>query len=89
MIGEDFYTEFQAEITDPEYLAHKDFDNCTGRANAFAEKATRRAVKVLALAIAKHRADKHGEDVSLEMSALTAELAPEDVAVSLRSWWNH
>ena len=78
---------FQKEIADKDYLNHEDFNNSLDRAEAILEAAAETAKKMLAVSIAKHRKDKHGEDTEAEIDKYAEDLEPEQLEVSLQAWW--
>lgn len=88
IIAEEFQAVFDREVQDADFMPQGDFVSCQERANAMLGHATQRAAKVLAIAIAAHRQEKHSEDRSIEMESLTASVSDEDVSVGVRSWWN-
>lgn len=79
----------EREISEPGYLAQEDFGNCTERADAIIADASEKATQYLALAIAHHRKDKHGEDTSSEIAELEAVVGEElsEETVSAAGFW--
>lgn len=76
------------EIDEKDYLPQEDFESCMERAQAMIFDALPRVENMLALAIAIHRHDAHGEDTVEEVKITSEALAVEDVeAVSANIWW--
>lgn len=91
-IGERFIEDLEAiikkEIDDPGFLPQEDFSNCEMRALAMIRAAEERAIKMMTIAIAKHRMDDHKEDRQLEIDEASVGLEQEDVSVAVMGWWN-
>jgi hypothetical protein len=85
---EDLKALMNKEVAEMEFLNQKDFKKCEDRADKFLKLATKRVSKILALGIAKHREDKHGEDTLEEQASLMAGLEPDDVEVGVMGWWS-
>ncbi len=82
----------QREIDDPDYLPQSDFADsktpCTDRADHMILDAIPAVVNTLALCIAEHRKEHHGEDTTAEAEKLKEELTEEQLEVGTRSFWN-
>ena len=89
MVEEDLQDIFKNEIADDQFMPQADYNSCLERAEDMISAATNRATQVLALAIIKHREEKHKEDRKLEKEEIIELLHDEDVSVGLMSWWNH
>ena len=85
---EDLKALMEKETAEPEYFNQKDFKKCEDRADKAIKLVTKRSSKILALAIAKHREDKHGENTLDEQASLMNSLAPADVEVGIQAWWS-
>lgn len=85
---EDLKQIIQKEIADPEFLPQEDFSNCEMRALAMIRAAETRAIKMMTIAIAKHRIKDHGEDRQNEIDEASIGLEQDDISVAVMSWWN-
>lgn len=85
---DDLQQIIQKEIADPEFLPQEDFSNCEMRALAMIRAAETRAIKMLTIAIAKHRIKDHGEDRQAEIDAASIDLEQDDISVAVMGWWN-
>lgn len=85
MFKEDLKAVFKKEQGDKKYLPQKDFDCCYDRAEAGIKAACERVTRTLAMAIAKHREEEHGDDTAAEQESLTAEMGSYENKVSTQS----
>lgn len=79
---------FLAEIAEKDFMPQSDYENCFARAEDIVDTASVSVKRALALAIAKHREEKHNEDRSAEREELIALMTSEEQSVGLMSWWN-
>ena len=79
----------QKERENPDFLPHKYFETCEGRAFVGVAMATPKVVKMLALAICSHREIEHNENHKEEIKRLNMALSSEEVEASIKSWWSN
>ena len=89
VFGEEMQALVEKELKDPGFMPQEDYPTCRARADAGIALAVRRPARILALAIAKHRKENHGEERSVEMEELVSQMTPEDASIGLTSWWNN
>lgn len=88
MIGEDLREVFKKEANEPAFLPQEIFENSGERAEAALKIATRRAHRVLTLAILKHREKEHGENNLDQQIATMQNMTEEEINLAVtHSWW--
>lgn len=88
VFGEEIQALIEKETADPSFMPQEDYPSCRARAEAGIALAVQRSARILALAIAKHRKESHGEERSSEMDELVSQMTPEDASIGVTSWWN-
>jgi len=77
----------EKEINEPDFMPQKVFNSCKERSAGMLQVAMLPVINTFALAIAKHRKEKHGEDMSKEMEALSLDLTDEQQEIGIMGWW--
>lgn len=88
IFGEEMQALVEKEGANPSFMPQEDYPSCQARADAGIALAVQRPAKILALAIAKHRKESHGEERSAEMEELVNQMTQEDASIGVTSWWN-
>ena len=83
---EEFETVFQKEKADKDYLSQDQFLSCKSRAQEAIDVATEKVVNALALSIAVHREEEHGEDTAQEQAELLD--AGADPEIGTYGFWS-
>lgn len=84
---EEFENVMQKEIDNPDYLPQEDFETCLDRAIAMTSAAMVVPNRMLGVAIAVHRHDKHGDDTAKEIGEVAEGLTTEQLEAATMGWW--
>ena len=85
MFKEDLYKEYREEIRDPDYRKHESYSSNYNRVSDAIDTATLRLKNVAALAVAKHREAKHGDDNIVEQESLIAVMSEDEIELASAS----